>query len=902
MGSRVILQVTDKFSGAKPSRGSVSSAVKSSSTQGSATSRPPGSSPPLPPLPSQTSTDSGYRESMLLSASAFGPAFEVPNLDGLGLGLDHDQQDGPNTTRSPRGSISRNSSDNARHLFAPSSIPPPLPSPDHEKKVGLDSVRAPVLSTTAVLNPSGPGAPRGSKSSHMTRPSSTVTLEIKSTNSREREGTIDQAATDSDLSELPSKVRQRVTELRRRSGLVGTNGKDSAQTTFTNFNKSRSASVPLLKLYPRSEIAPGERTYKPLPSLDIYVLRPTKHMATQTPDWTDEDLGFVSRRPSDTPSTGWRISLAPSRWDNTPPLTYGSFPLETITGSVSPPLPPPPPMPQSGMVSPSIYSRVSTPMQPRGSSAYLAGDSMHAWSAWPVDADGSGEKDDDYVTEAEDEDNEDPCGATTTSSSAASNDAPKTPESVQSSGDHPAIANAAYRRGSLPEVQTMKSGEFFDAKTRPVTVFNPSYVSLGSAATQAISANRAILDPPTMPLPELPTSLRQSKQPTPIIEQEEDSLESNLPAVADETTTGEPDTTTTPRASSIAARTSNSRPSSSQSQYRRARPVSTLLVPKPVIPPRSAARGSPSRTRPVSMIVGDLSHHRETTGSLTLSAPARAPAQSTTMPESGGVRRGSKGSLKGFVTRHSVSSSSSSSSTRRHSRDLDNAPAVPSIPLAHLPAQQQQQQQQQEVTSDATVASEEPLENVKLSPAVPSATAKAIPRNSSASTTTTTPPPPTTDVDLVLAALQKSRRRASMPARAAAEDWYGSADGSTQSRMAQRLLLGQDRAGKTRSLFLCQALDAQGQTQAKAEAQVAGGKVEMGGSGAGREGVESSHENLVYEDVEDAEHEDEDEEVSDDVDEELSEFSSDDDEEDDEVYEAAEVELVMPEDVKVVRV
>lgn len=94
----------------------------------------------------------------------------------------------------------------------------------------------------------------------------------------------------------------------------------SGKSTFTPFNKQFTKPLPSTSsssvAHPSHLGPPATAAKKPVeaappaaPSKDLYVLRPTVTMGTQTPDWSD----FPS----------------PSNWhpsDATPPLTYGTFP------------------------------------------------------------------------------------------------------------------------------------------------------------------------------------------------------------------------------------------------------------------------------------------------------------------------------------------------------------------------------------------------------------------------------------------------------------------------------------------------------------------------------------------------------------------------------------------------
>lgn len=353
----------------------------------------PGASPPLPPIPRNRSLEGpgDFRAPMFDSnntrrgsddtlppLASFGPAFEVPDMDGLGLGFDQEV------------------------ILDPQS-PIPMPSPS---QMGYDSeASTPTLSSSTLTTPTftpptfaqapPPAVTAAPKRISFMRKQHPGT--VRNNSNESYTGSLEQAASTAaaleenlevELSPLPQQSRERVAVLRKRG---------SVSAASSNQNSSSSLAVPqerkkankrhtvdgsspsgfhLSRMNPiRMEpviMEAGPTTYKPLPSADAYCIRPSVTMETQTPDW---EVEYAPDPPTPTPIPG-----APTRWlDDTPPQAYAAFPVKEIA---SPPPPPPPAhSPKYHPPSPSIYSvashdtRGQFPDQSRRSSYYASNSS-----------------------------------------------------------------------------------------------------------------------------------------------------------------------------------------------------------------------------------------------------------------------------------------------------------------------------------------------------------------------------------------------------------------------------------------------------------------------------------------------------------------------------------------------
>lgn len=712
VGSRVALQVASKFSSgnARPGRDTT------------ARGRASGSSPPLPPLPRQNSTDgladgrALNRKSMLLSSAAFGPAFEVPDLNGLGLGIEQEiMTDFKPASRSSRmlqtaaaRSASAHSSVDAKETAAREQVTPKSLS---EEDVSLAAyMRTPtppkIISfqrkdyETTLARP------------EISRPESSATLVITAP-----EGAAAGEDSDSELADLPAAVRRRVVDLRNRSSAAMSGDFSHTAIPTTKplvikplvVKKSRSptsdpAAGGALISAPRAESPAAQ---KPLPRPSEYVLRPTQHMATQTPDWSEPP-----RRPSK-PMAGVRSNAAVTSrpisavdWATTPPQAYATF-----GGPVaSPPPPPPPPHspPQIQIGSPSIYSYASTSVNPRRSS-YYAVDPVPAWGSAAA-GDNDGEQDvllenvqEDHMTESASPSTESQ-GTPQTPVFARVQSSPTPPMKNQAQFRRPSLAMGVYQgsRISMPVEPTFTIDEEDEPKLRPRTVFNATYSpvspdlheigqatkvyrqpasepTLEPSVTSAISrpASSAYATPRALS-PEPPTSRPQSLSNSNPFASPQSDRSSRTPADYAQSPTS------SSQAEVIAEAVRSSTPTLVRSGSRRG---SNLL--KPAVPPRSAARGSPSR--PVSMFVGDLSRmhsaaiptSRDRDGDVSIQQASVVPLRNGNGNGNGhGIRRASLVKISPPSSRPMSIASRRSSASSRHSQDNNDVPAVPELPAA----------------------------------------------------------------------------------------------------------------------------------------------------------------------------------------------------------------------------
>lgn len=452
----------------------------------------PGASPPLPPLPRNRSIEGPddprlqklaetNRRSGFLPANVLGDS-----LDGLGLGFEQEvilDPQPPMPMPSP-GEYSSATASPASSIEPPSPSLFHVPAPQSNKRISF----------------------MRKNHSTITRPNSMAVLESMAGTAATLE-----AQLEVELSPLPEldESRARVAVLRKRGSVAGQGAqgppppkvapspKMAAEPRVKSAPVPRPATapapapfkllaVPEVRKRPNkrhtiigspsyeqgasvvldTKLEPIESTYKPLPDPDLYCLRPTVSVSTQTPVW--ETLSPPLRPPL--PNSPPR---APA-WSDTPPQAYAPFPLGTVDE-----IPPPPPAhtPPYQPVSPSIYSFVShapngyTAPNPRRSSFYAPSGlgEVSYEEVYNPPAGAEGYRSTIYIESEQ--------------SSIHGTPSPQLYAIPEFMGRRRSsvVPISAPTRSSLPLDPTMQARPQVQTRDRPMTVFNPTYAPMAPA-------------------------------------------------------------------------------------------------------------------------------------------------------------------------------------------------------------------------------------------------------------------------------------------------------------------------------------------------------------------------------------------------------------------------------------
>ncbi|ORY89248.1 hypothetical protein BCR35DRAFT_300361 [Leucosporidium creatinivorum] len=429
----------------------------------------PGASPPLPPLPRNRSIEgpedprtqelqTANRRSGFLPSNVLGDG-----MDGLGLGFEQE-------------------------VILDPQPPMPMPSPGEYSSATASPASSIEPPSPSLYVPPTPVANKRisfMRKNHqpITRPNSMAVLESMAGTAASLEAKLELEGELSPLPELDNS-RARVAVLRKRGSvsaqgteatpvsqpkpkpefklLAVPEGKKKSNKRHTIMDMGSPSDYDQLQRI-QAKMEPIESTYKPLPSADAYVLRPTVSVATQTPVW--ETLSPPLRGPL-THSTPKNVGA----WSNTPPQAYTSFPLALVEEPVSP----------------SIYSFVSHAPQngwsappPRRSSYYAPAGPSEIYEEVYQPATSTAE---DYrrtvPTPAEAEnDTAEGYKALATSPSPQLYAIPDFTGRRRSSIAPPSVPG----RSSLPLDPTMQARPQVQTRARPTTVFNPSYAPTAPA-------------------------------------------------------------------------------------------------------------------------------------------------------------------------------------------------------------------------------------------------------------------------------------------------------------------------------------------------------------------------------------------------------------------------------------